>query len=311
MDSFSRLALAGTALLSILGAAVAGRLAEPPADYAIRDNVDFVLLDVAVQKPNGEFASGLTREDFVIYDDGRPQVLSHFSAMDAPVTVGLIVDNSGSMRPKRSEIVMAGLAFAKSSNPQDEFFVVNFNDRVYSAMPADMPFTDQLQVLRSALFMGNPAGRTALYDAIAKGLDQLSKGHRPLKTLIVVSDGGDNASEIRSPELLRLIAASRATIYTIGMLDPDNRDWNAAVLRKMSTLTGGAFFAPATSKDVLSAFEKISADMRHRYTLGFIPATESDTHRVHTLRVRVHDGAETKYVVRSRRSYVTDSPSKS
>lgn len=310
MDSLQRLALAGTVLLSFPAFIVAGASGRQ-AGSAIRDNVDFVLLDVGVRNRSGGFAAGLTKADFAVYDDGRPQVLSHFSAVDEPVTVGLIVDNSGSMRTKRPEIAMAGLAFARSSNPKDEFFVVNFNDRVYSAMPAAMPFTDRLQILRSALFMGNPAGRTALYDAVATGLQKLSSGHRALRTLIVVSDGGDNASAMSTPELLRLIAASRATIYSVGLLDPENRDWNPAVLRKISKVSGGEFFAPKTMEDVFPVFERISADVRHRYTVGFVPASDDDTHQVHTLKVRVRSGAGTKYVVRCRTSYVTNSPSRS
>jgi len=152
--------------------------------------VDLVLLDVGVRNPHGGFVSGLKKSSFQVFEDGRPREITHFASVDEPVTVGLVVDNSGSMRNKRPEVITAGLAFAKSSNPLDEFFVVNFNDSVVRGLPPALAFTDNLQILRAGLYYGQPSGQTALYDAVAYSLRHLEFGHRDKRTLIVVSDGG-------------------------------------------------------------------------------------------------------------------------
>ena len=145
-------------------------------------------------------------------------MITEFSGADAPVSVGLVVDDSGSMRSKKAEVVVAGLAFAKESNPKDEFFVVNFNNYVVNGLGPHLPFTDNLQKLRAALYYGTPMGQTALYDAVAHALAHLERSHHEARTLIVVSDGGDNVSKTTLPEVLNLIQASRATVYTVGLI---------------------------------------------------------------------------------------------
>ena len=127
----------------------------------------------------GDYVTDLGKDAFHVEVDGKSREITQFDRVDAPVTIGLIVDNSGSMRNKRQEVVLSGLAFAKASNPRDEFFVVNFNNTVHSGLPAGVPFTDQLQTLHNALYMGELAGQTALYDAIAYGLKHLETGHHP------------------------------------------------------------------------------------------------------------------------------------
>ena len=133
--------------------------AAPPSarePYTISDNVDLVLLDVSVKNPQGGFVVGLEKSNFQVFEDGHPRKITQFASVDTPVTVGLVVDNSGSMRRKRPEVVTAGLGFAKSSNPQDEFFVINFNDSVVRGLPPLLPFTDDLQILRAGLYYGKP-----------------------------------------------------------------------------------------------------------------------------------------------------------
>jgi Ca-activated chloride channel homolog len=194
------------------------------------------------------------------------------------------------------------LAFAKESNPRDEFFVVNFNNGIYYGLPNAIKFTDKLQLLRRALYFGEPNGQTALYDAIASALKHLELSDRELRTLIVVSDGGDNVSKISLQDLMRLIESSRATIYTIGLLDPDDRDLNPKVLRRFASVSGGEFFEPSRLEDVVPLFEKISADIRNRYTIGFIPDEVGDKHKLRSLKVTA--GARgRKFIVRTRSTY--------
>ena len=269
-------------------------------EFILRSDVQLVSLDVSVRNGEGVYVGGLKATDFALYDNGKPRPVQRFSTADIPVTVGLIVDNSGSMRAKREQVVMAGLLFAKTSNSRDEFFVINFNDHVYSALPPTVEFTDKLQILRSALFFGAPVGRTALYDAIDAGLKHLEAGHRDMRVLIVVSDGGDNASKTKLTDLLHKLDGSPAVVYCIGLLDPEDHELNPHVLRKISALSGGSLFLPGSLEDVASVFEKISGDIRSRYSLGFTPGAGHGTHKV---RVVAHDADGRELTVHSRTTY--------
>jgi len=274
--------------------------------YKISDRVNLVLLDVCVKDPRGGFVTGLHRGNFRVYDDGRLREIANFADADTPVTIGLVNDDSGSMRSKRPEIVTAGLAFARESNPQDQFFVVNFNDRAYFGLPADLNFTDRLPILRAGLYFGTPSGQTALYDAVAMSLKHLELSNRDKRTLIVVSDGGDNVSRMKFRDLMHIIDASQVTIYTIGLIDPANRDLNPRVLRKLSAVSGGEYFQPESLDQVLPTFHHISQDVRSRYTIGFSPDLANGKQGVHTVKVNVVDGSGRKLIARTRSSYSTE-----
>lgn len=274
----------------------------PRQPYTISDNVDLVLLDVSVKDTHGGFVTGLQKSNFRVFEDGHSREITHFASVDTPVTVGLVVDDSGSMRGKRPEVVMAGLAFAKSSNPQDEFFVINFNNSVVRGLPPQLPFTDDLQTLRAALYYGQPVGQTALYDAIAYGLRHLDLGHRDKRTLIVVSDGGDNVSDLSLSELMHLVVASRATIYTVGLFNPVNRDLNPGVLRKLANVSGGEYFEPKALDQVIPTLEKISKDIRNRYTVGYTPDETNDRRKVRSIKVTAQRQGR-KLLVKTRTAY--------
>lgn len=269
---------------------------------SISDNVDLVLLDVSVKKPHGGYVTGLSSGHFKIYEDGFPRQITQFASVDTPVTVGLVVDNSGSMRSKRPQVILAGLAFAKESNSQDQFFVVNFNNYVTRGLPFDLAFTDNLQMLRHALDYAEPSGQTALYDAVAYALKHLERGRFEKRTLIVVSDGGDNVSSIRFPELMTLIESSRATIYTVGLLDPNNRELNPSVLKKMAAITGGEFFEPTEESQIVPVFDRISKEIRNRYTIGYMPNETTDKRLVRSVKVRAEQNG-VRLSVRTRASY--------
>jgi VWFA-related protein len=315
--SFKRLlvgSLFGASLLAILGFgklavfSESATIAQPDVPkqgvFTISDNVNLVLLDVNVKRPKGGFVTGLQKGNFKVFEDGHQREITQFASVDTPVTIGLVVDNSGSMRNKKPEVMMAGLAFAKQSNPQDEFFVVNFNNAVLRGLPADVMFTDNLQQLRSALYYGQAAGQTALYDAIAYSLEHLEYGHRDKRTLIVVSDGGDNVSRTSFPELIKMIEASRATIYTVGLYDADEADANPSVMRKIANISGGEFFQPEKLEDVLPVFVKISQDIRNCYTLGYVPDEVNDHHIVRTVKVLAEEDNQ-RLNVHTRTTYIT------
>lgn len=273
--------------------------------YTISDNVNLVLLDVSVKNVDGSYASGLTQADFDVFEDRRPQKISVFAKADAPVTVGLVVDNSGSMRFKRPQVVLAGLAFAEESNPKDEFFVINFNNHIVRGLPEQIPFTDNLQKLRSALYYGNPAGQTALYDAVAYSFKHLELSHQDKRTLIVVSDGGDNVSRTSLPELMTLIEASRATIYTIGLFDPEDNESNPGVLRKLAKVSGGEFFEPSTLAEIAPVFHRISVDIRSRYSIGYVPEDIGSKRVLRSIRVTATAKDHRRLIVRTRTAYST------
>ena len=167
--------------------------------YTIRTSVDLVVLRATVRDGKGAPVAGLGKEDFQVFEDKVPQQIESFSHEDVPVTVGLVIDNSSSMGSKRSDVINAALAFARSSNPEDQVFVVNFNEHVLMGLPGNVPFTSNQQQLETALSKNKADGLTALYDAIAVALEQLKKGKWDKKVLIVISDGGDNASKHTIP----------------------------------------------------------------------------------------------------------------
>jgi VWFA-related protein len=255
-----------------------------------------------VRDRNGHYAAGLNSSNFRVFENGKERKISHFANVDAPVTVGLIVDNSGSMRARRPGVVLAGLGFAKESNPKDEFFVVNFNNSVVPGMGPSMPFTDDLQTLRSALYFGEPRGQTALYDAVSYGLRHLELGHQDKHTLIVVSDGGDNVSKTPLAQLMRQIEASRTTIYAVGLFDAENSDLNPRVLRKFTAVSGGEYFEPRKLDEIVPVFNKISQDIRNRYSIAYVPEGMPKAGEVRSIRVTAQQNGH-KLRVSTRTSY--------
>lgn len=272
-------------------------------DFTIRAQVNLVLLDVSVRDREGGFVSDLPKDAFTVYEEGKAQTITEFANSDIPVTVGLIVDNSGSMRPKKPEVITAGLVFIQASNPLDETFVINFNDKVRRGLPPILPFTDDVAKLRSALTRTDPEGRTALYDAVIAGLDQLEMGRRDKKTLIVVSDGGDNISTHSFGEMMHRVLESHATIYTIGLFDEQDKDKNPEVLRKMAQVSGGVVYLPKKIEEVVPICRQIAKDIRTRYTIGYIPSG-ADQRGTRHVRVAVSTADHRRLIARTRSSYL-------
>ena len=217
------------------------RLTRPPRRQeqnpsSIRSEVELVLLDVSVKDSRGGFVSGLPKDSFKVFENKAEQDISVFQAQDVPVTVGLVVDNSQSVRPKRNEIVTAALTFVKNSNLQDEIFIVNFNDQVLKGLPRGVEFTDDHAILREALLVNPGRGRTALYDGLMEALDHIEKGRLDKKTLILIADGGDNMSETTQEAIIRRVGESLATIYTVGIFNPDDKDKDPGFLKQLAEI---------------------------------------------------------------------------
>jgi VWFA-related protein len=276
---------------------------EPQQDYTIRTTSRLVLLDVSVKDSEGGFVSGLTKDNFKVFENGKPQDITQFANADIPVTVGLVVDESGSMRPKKPQVVTAALAFIQASNPQDEIFVINFNERARRGLPDIVPFTDDLNMLRAALWNGLPEGRTALYDALEMALHQLDMGRRDKKTLVLISDGGDNISQHKLPDVMHDVLTSAATIYTIGIFDDDDPDKNPSVLERLARVSGGSVYFPKQLDEIAPICRQIAKDIRTRYTIGYIPATDNGKPERH-IKVTASAPSRAKLIVRTRTSYM-------
>jgi Ca-activated chloride channel homolog len=279
----------------------------PGDEYTISVNVNMVVLRATAQDHKGLLVSGLSKDDFQVYEDGVLQQIKYFSHEDIPVTVGLVVDNSGSMRPKRADVIAAALAFARSSNPQDQMFVVNFNEKVSFGLPDNMPFTDRVAQLEVALSRIAANGETALYDAVATALDHLKKGSRDRKVLIVISDGGDNASKHKLTEIITLVGQPDATIYTIGIFDEQDADRNPGVLKRLAKDTGGEAFLPESLKDVVPICERIAHDIRNQYTISYVPTNRNRDGSYRVIQVKAGAPGHGRLLVRTRTGYFAPS----
>jgi VWFA-related protein len=257
-----------------------------------------------VQNHKGILVSGLGKDNFQVYEDGVLQQIEYYSHEDIPVTVGLVVDNSGSMRPKRPEVIAAALAFARSSNPQDQMFVVVFNENVSFGLPDDTPFTDQVAQLRVALSRIDADGMTALYDGVTAGLEHLKKGNRDKKVLIVVSDGGDNASKHNLGQIMAMAGQSDAAIiYTIDISVPEDPDRNPHALKQLAKDTGGEAFLPESIRDVLPICERIAHDIRNQYTIAYSPTNRKQDGAYRVIQVKARAPGRGRVFVRTRAGY--------
>jgi VWFA-related protein len=276
-------------------------------EFTLRVNANLVVLSATVLDHHNALVSGLLKEDFRVYEDNVLQSIQHFSHEDIPVSVGLVIDNSASMGPKRADVIGAALSFARSSNPQDEMFVVNFNEHVTYGLPAGTPFTDRQDQLQRALSTIQAMGETALYDAITSALDHLKQGKCDKKILIVISDGGDNASKHSLAQVIAMAKTSDAIIYTIGIFDEQDGDQNPGVLKRFAKETGGESFFPESSKEIESICNGIARDIRNQYTLAYVPAISKLDGRYRTVEVKANAPGHERLSVRTRTGYFVPS----
>jgi VWFA-related protein len=295
-------------MLLVLLSALLAQDPQPRASFSSRS--ELVVLRVSVVDKRAGFVGGLPREAFSVLEDGRPQPIQFFENEDTPVTVGLVIDSSGSMQRRRDDVIAAGLAFADSSNPADEIFTVHFNEKVWAGLPAGQAFTSDREELRRALNRSLTRGQTALFDAIAMGLERLDEGHRTRKVLVVVSDGADNASRTTFAEVLDTALRRDVVIYTIGMFDPNDTEVKPRLLRELAGATGGEAFFPRPDDDVTPLLKRIAHDIRSGYALGYVPPAGGDGQRRRNVRVNVRPPDGRKLAVRARSSYIGSSARK-
>jgi Ca-activated chloride channel homolog len=281
--------------------------------YKINVNVNLVVLHATVVDKHGRMVENLTEKDFRVLEDGIQQKLSVFSHADIPVTMGIDIDDSGSMRDKRAAVNEAALTFVKTSNPDDQVFVVNFNDEYYLDTPGN--FAGNMEELKGALAKIDSRGGTALYDAVSASLDHLKLGNRDKKAVLIISDGEDNASRYSFPDLLKQAQQSNAVIYCIGLLGEEHPgglfkihgsgDKRAAkVLKDLAEATGGKAYFPRSLDQVEPICVSIARDIRNQYTLGYYPTNAKKDGSFRRVQIELTDNRDNKhYTVRTRPGY--------
>ncbi len=298
-------------LLALLSGVAAFSAVQVQKDdpFEVRVDVNLVLFDVSVTNNKGLPVAGLQSGDFRVREDGRPQSISVFLPGDGAATIGLIIDNSGSMAPKRESVINAALAFLSASNARDEMFVVHFNEAVRFALPDSLRFSSDPDKLRPALLQMTPIGQTALYDALDEGIDYLNRGSTDRRILIVVSDGGDNASRRSLTRVLENAQRAGVSIHAIGIYDVDQRDRNPGVLRRLAEQTGGRAFFPGTPSDLERAAREIAGAIRSQYTIGFFSENRNRDGRFRKVDISVASGNDRSGLrVKSRKGYLAPRP---
>lgn len=270
-------------------------------DYHFIKNVEEVLLYATVVDPHNRMVTNLDKNAFAVYEDGQQQQVTSFRHDDVPVSLGILIDNSGSMRDKRSKVNQAALNLVRASNPQDEVFIVNFNDDAI----LDQDFTSDIDLLKTALDHIDSRGGTAMYDAVVASADQLTKGAKlEKKVLLVVTDGEDNESRVSLEDAVKRVQNdSGPTVYTIGILGDDREAKRAhRALDRLSAETGGVAYYPKDLSQVDEISRAVAHDIRNQYTLGYKPSRPQSEGGFRNVKVEAHDG-RAKLQVRTRSGY--------
>jgi Ca-activated chloride channel family protein len=270
--------------------------------FVFKKDVDEVLLHATVVDDKQHIVTNLDRGAFTVFEDGKPQNIISFHHEDIPVSMGIIIDNSGSMREKRNKVNQAALNLVRSSNPKDEVFVVNFNDEYY----LDQDFTNNLLRLKEALEKINASGGTALYDALVASAEHLKRFARlDKKVLFVVTDGEDNASnETLEQAVKQLQEENGPSVYAIGILGDEEHPKRAKrALEILAQRTGGIAFFPKTLDEVDEISKTVARDIRNQYTIGYKPTNPRGTGGFRTVRIEAKAKGHGKLTVRTKSGY--------
>jgi Ca-activated chloride channel family protein len=273
--------------------------------YTFRSQVNEVTLSATVLDSRRHLVTNLAETNFAVYEDNQPQKITFFKRQDIPVSIGIVVDNSGSMRTKRAAVTKAVLNLIQASNPQDEVFVVNFNDDPY----LDQDFTNKIPPLREALDRVDSRGGTALYDAVIASADHLAKGaKKEKKVLLVITDGVDNESRESLESAIRKVQDDNGpTIYTIGILGDEPGVKRAKrALQSLSDQTGGVAFFPKDLMEVDEISQEVARDIRNQYTLTYKPTNPRSNGGYRKVKVEARAPGYKDLQVRTRDGYFAD-----
>jgi Ca-activated chloride channel family protein len=256
----------------------------------IHYDVDLALVNVTVTDPYNRLVTGLEPDNFRVFEDNIEQEVVNFSAEDVPISIGVIFDFSGSMSNKVGKAREAALQFFKTANPQDEFFLVSFNERA----ELTSSFTNSVEDLQSRMMLTAPKGRTALLDAIYLGLSQMRGAHNAKRALLILSDGGDNHSRYNESDIKRLVKEADTQLYAIGIFDPlgyRNRTpeelGGPSLLSEVTEMTGGRVFAVEKLDELPDIASKIGMELRNQYVLGYRPSNKAHDARWRKLKIKL------------------------
>ncbi len=256
----------------------------------IRTDVDLALVNVTVTDPFNRLVTGLEQDNFRVFEDNVEQEIVTFSSEDVPISIGVIFDFSGSMTNKIDKAREAALEFFKTANPQDEFFLVTFNERA----ELTSAFTNSVEDLQSRMMVTAPKGRTALLDAIYLGLSQMRGAHNAKRALLILSDGGDNHSRYNENDIKRLVKEADTQLYAIGLFDPlgyrsrNPEELNGpTLLSEVTDMTGGRVFAVEHLNELPDIASKIGMELRNQYVLGYKPSNHIHDARWRKIKVKL------------------------
>jgi VWFA-related protein len=275
--------------------------------FTISVDVDLAVFNISVLGDDGRPVTGLTADNFKVFENGREEKIKVFQPEDTPATVGLLIDNSGSMTNKMKDVVAAAVSFVEASHPDDEMFIVNFNRRAWLALPAGTPFTHDSSMLRATLTETRAEGTTALYDAMELGLQHLKDGSKQRKALVILSDGGDNASHIKLEDALKLAEKSSATIYSIGIYDPFQKDRNPGVMKRIARVTGGESYFPSSLAELRTIWPRIAGAIRGQYTIGYVSSNQAQDGSFRKVKIIAKNKRGKVLDVRTRPGYISPS----
>lgn len=270
--------------------------------FVYRQRVDEVTLQATVVDGRRRLVTDLGRGDFTVYEDGQAQQITSFRREDIPVSIGILVDNSGSMRTKRNAVTRAVVNLVKASNPNDEVFIVNFNDEPY----LDQDFTNNVSLLQEAMDRVDTRGGTALYDAVFASADHLAKtAKKDKKVLLVVTDGEDNESRMSLEQAIRAVQDENGpTIYTIGILSEEGHQRRSRrALESLSVQTGGVAFFPRNLEEVDEISREVARDIRNQYSITYKPTNPRSNGGYRTVKVVAHASGYRDLQVRTRSGY--------
>jgi VWFA-related protein len=269
--------------------------------FVFKKSVEEVVLHATVFDDKQHFVTNLDKNAFTVFEDGHPQAITSFRHEDIPVSMGIVVDNSGSMREKRQKVNAAALNLVRASNPDDEVFVVNFNDEYY----LDQDFTANINKLRTALEKIEARGGTALYDAVVASADWMKQAKREKKVILVVTDGDDTASSQSLEQAVRKLQAENGpTVYAIGILGDEEHPKRAKrALQVMADRTGGIVFFPKSLDEVDAISRSVAHDIRNQYTIGYKPTTPRSQGGYRSVKVDARAQHSGKLIVRTKSGY--------
>lgn len=275
--------------------------ADDSGRFVFRKQVQEVVLHATVVDETGRLVTGLDRSAFSIYVNGIPEPITSFHREDVPVAMGVVIDNSGSMRDKREKVNQAVLNLIRTSNPQDEIFVVNFSQTQY----LDQDFTSDVNLLQTALHQVSTRGSTALYDAVVASAVHLQNNPRlTKKVLLVITDGQDNMSRETLQEAIRKLQPNKgATVYAIGLTDEGLTRTGRDALQNLATSTGGVAFFPQSLNEVDAITRTVARDIRSQYTLAFKPGNGAAQKAYQAIRVEAKGQGRSRLTVRTRSGY--------